>query len=300
MSDAGTPAQPPSQPLGGAFGALLSGARAVAKQPPAGAAAKRKSGGVGGGSVAHAAASKARRGDGGGSSFEACPLCGRDVHRALLAAHASDCRGAELPPAALPQPPAASATAAAPPRAAPDAKPPPAAQPDAAPAAPSAFAVMLASAAAERARAAPQLFCLTLLPSGAFEARWEAAPAGGGDNTAPSAWRELMEVRDKAAPGGVVRVLLATNVPSGGPLDQPPFRWPHAGEARCRLAAGPLKSAVQKSVRRGMAGQAVRCAAALSQLDESEALRRLCIIAVEDAIVPPDHLPLLTWLMGAC
>lgn len=299
MSDGGTPAAPPSQPLGGAFGALLSGARAVAKQPPAGAAAKRKSGGVGGGGASSAAASKARRGDGGGSSFETCPLCGRDVHRALLAAHASDCRGAEPPPAAPPSL-AASAAAAAPPRASVDAKPTPAAQPDAAPAAPSAFAVMLASAAAERARAAPQLFCLTLLPSGAFDARWEAAPGGGSDNTAPSAWRELVEVRDKAAPGGVVRVLLATNVPSGGPLDQPPFRWPHAGEARCRLAAGPLKSAVQKSVRRGLAGQAVRCAAALSQLDESEALRRLCIIAVEDAIVPPDYLPLLTWLMGAC
>jgi hypothetical protein len=330
MSDAGAEAALPvaadapqaaaaaAAPAASALGALLAGARAAAKQP-AGAAAgsKRKNssgGGGGGGSASGAAAAAAatrRRGSdapgGGGSSFEACPLCGRALHRALLAAHAQECAGAASPPPPAPPPP--------PPPLPPPLPPPPACTPvgsvgaSAAGAAPpaSAFAVLLASAA----RAAPSVFSLDLLPDGTFAAHWAApgschvssSASGSGSGVAP-AWRETVDVRDKGAPGGVVRVTLRTNVPSGGAADAPaPFRWPHAppppGEGAPHFAPGPLKSAVQKAVRRCAPGAAVRAAATLAALDAQEALRRLCVIAIEDAILPPEHLALMTWLMGA-
>jgi len=109
-------------------------------------------------------------------------------------------------------------------------------------------------------------------------------------------WRERLELRDKSAPGGKVPVLLCTSVPPDAA-----FAWgdPHVpGEGRCRLAAGPLKSCLQKAVRRGLAKQAVRATVALARLDANEALRRLCVIVIEDAMLSPA-LPLFTWLMAA-
>jgi hypothetical protein len=50
-----------------------------------------------------------------------------------------------------------------------------------------------------------------------------------------------------------------------------------------------LKSAIQKSVRRGDVDKAVRTAKSLIQLNEVDALRRLMIIPVEDCILPPDY-----------
>jgi len=50
-----------------------------------------------------------------------------------------------------------------------------------------------------------------------------------------------------------------------------------------------LKSAVQKSVRRGDVDKAVREAKSLIQLNEVDALRRLMIIPIEDCILPPDY-----------
>ena len=50
-----------------------------------------------------------------------------------------------------------------------------------------------------------------------------------------------------------------------------------------------LKSAIQKSVRRGNVDQAVRAAKSLIQLNEVDALRRLMIIPIEDCILPPDY-----------
>lgn len=50
-----------------------------------------------------------------------------------------------------------------------------------------------------------------------------------------------------------------------------------------------LKSAIQKSVRRGDVDKAVRTAKSLLTLSETDALRRLMIIPVEDCILPPDY-----------
>jgi hypothetical protein len=319
MSDAAAAADAPqappaAAPAASALGALLAGARAAAKQP-AGAApgGKRKNsaGGAGGTANANAAAATRRRasdapaagGAGGGSSFEPCPLCGRALHRALLAAHAGECLGAASPPPPAPPPP---------PLPPPPPPPPPPSQPAGTPvgsagaaaggASGNAFSVLLASAA----RATPSVFSLDLLPDGSFCARWSASgsshvSACASANGVAPAWRETVDVRDKAAAGGVVRVTLRTNVPSGA--EATAFRWPHAppppGEGAPHFAPGPLKSAVQKAVRRCAPAAAVRAAATLAALDSQEALRRLCVIAIEDAILPPDHLALLTWLMGA-
>lgn len=50
-----------------------------------------------------------------------------------------------------------------------------------------------------------------------------------------------------------------------------------------------LKSAIQKSVRRGDVDKAVRAAKSLITLSETDALRRLMIIPIEDGILPPDY-----------
>lgn len=50
-----------------------------------------------------------------------------------------------------------------------------------------------------------------------------------------------------------------------------------------------LKSAIQKSVRRGDVDKAVRAAKSLLLLNETDALRRLMIIPIEDCILPPDY-----------
>src|SRR5665213_2938784 len=50
-----------------------------------------------------------------------------------------------------------------------------------------------------------------------------------------------------------------------------------------------LKSAIQKSVRRGDVDKAVRAAKSLIQLNEVDALRRLMIIPIEDCILPLDY-----------
>ncbi len=50
-----------------------------------------------------------------------------------------------------------------------------------------------------------------------------------------------------------------------------------------------LKSAIQKSVRRGDVDKTVRCTKSLITLNETDALRRLMVIPVEDCILPPDY-----------
>ena len=61
-------------------------------------------------------------------------------------------------------------------------------------------------------------------------------------------------------------------------------------EAKALVPFSPslLKSAIQKSCRRGDVDKAVRAAKSLIQLNEVDALRRLMIIPIEDCILPPD------------
>lgn len=90
----------------------------------------------------------------------------------------------------------------------------------------------------------------------------------------------------------------ATPVPPPPPKQQqqpsqpPPPVFP-------RLAPSLLKSAMQKNVRLGRAASAVRVAAHLIlQGEAGELLRRLPIVALEDACLTPA-LPLAVWMMAA-
>ena len=64
------------------------------------------------------------------------------------------------------------------------------------------------------------------------------------------------------------------------------------------VSPGLVKSALQKSVRRGKIGAAARAAALLLAEHPAEALRRLVVVSVEDAALHPST-PLACWLMAA-
>ena len=78
----------------------------------------------------------------------------------------------------------------------------------------------------------------------------------------------------------------SAGIPRGAPIGKP------------RLAPSLVKSALQKCVRRGRVGGAHRTAALLLAEAPADALRRLLVIAVEDAAAHPDS-PLVAWLMCA-
>ena len=160
-----------------------------------------------------------------------------------------------------------------------------------------AFAVMLASAAELKSRADGGVFACDFV-DGRFQLSWLGSSADAATQQA-AAWREAVDVRDKSLPSGSVKVVLTSNLaPGPGPLVWP-VHPPEPGEGKSHMTPSQLKSAVQKNVRLGRPGPAVRCAAQLLALDASDGIRRLCVIAIEDAILPPEHMPLLTWLMAA-
>lgn len=68
-------------------------------------------------------------------------------------------------------------------------------------------------------------------------------------------------------------------------------------KAQVPFSPSLLKSAIQKSVRRGDVDRAVRAAKSLLTLNETDALRRLMVIPVEDAILPADYDKLAAMLM---
>jgi hypothetical protein len=263
-----------------AFAQLLNGARAGLKRPT-----KRKTSGPANDATVDKQ-SRMRRS--GGSSFETCPLCGSDIHRALLEAHASNCAGlgtASLPPNSTTPPSAPEHTVAA---------------ASTAQGTSNAFSVMLASAAELKTKSDGGVFaCDFDEKCSRFVCRWKATA------DAPiqqAAWREVVDIRDKSVPSGCVKVVVTSNMASYkgvAPVWQLVNAGPPPGEPRHNMTPSALKSAVQKCIRLGKAGAAVRCAAALLALDASDGIRRLAIIAIEDAILPPEHLPLLVWLMAA-
>ena len=106
-----------------------------------------------------------------------------------------------------------------------------------------------------------------------------------------------------------LRRLLGTRRPppprvdrGGGPAPPPPAALPPPPPQPPvfpRLAPSLLKSALQKNVRLGRAEPAVRVAAHLIRQGEAgELLRRLPVIALEDACLTPA-LPLAVWMMAA-
>ena len=70
-------------------------------------------------------------------------------------------------------------------------------------------------------------------------------------------------------------------------------------EVKAQVPFSPslLKSAIQKSARRGDVDKTVRLAKSLIFLNETDALRRLMIIPIEDCILPPDYDKLAAMLM---
>ena len=254
--------------MGDAFGVLMSAARP----------AKRH---------------KAEPRSSGESSFALCPLCSASFHPKLLPAHAESCSG---PPEAqakpLPTPNSRGAvvkTQLVSPATGIPVIPVKSSQPlEEKPTGPgSAFAVLLA------AQGADNLGCFYLrhdAATGLLSAHWQRAPP------AQPAWRCSLDVqggKDKAARRRGV-ITLAADLPSAyAAYAWPTHVWPTAP------TASVLKSAVQKNVRLCRPAAAVRAAAALLCVDASDGLRRLAVIAVEDAAADAHVFPILVWAMAA-
>ena len=102
------------------------------------------------------------------------------------------------------------------------------------------------------------------------------------------AWSSYVELRDLG-----LTVLVATDAKvraeDGPPCTYPPCSWSNVPQ---------LKSLVQKAVRRSKTALALTAFTHLLSLNEQEALRRLAIIAVEDAL-PLHGYATLVWLMMA-
>lgn len=125
---------------------------------------------------------------------------------------------------------------------------------------------------------------------------------GGPTCTGPGEFRQTVTLRGFSSGSNRVVHLQACHFRSinDAPLEE--LSWttspPHC--ASQRLSVSVLKSALQKNVRRGRAGPAVRAAVALSRRTSfSELVRRILVVCVEDAHVCLFHTPALTWLTAA-
>lgn len=202
----------------------------------------------------------------------------------------------------------------------------PAAEPagagDAVPASPAgspagnAFATMMQR---QRQLAQVQQFFLERCGDGEWKWHWwlkapggdasDANSKGGSGSTRPSShavWSASTAVSFSAT-GPKVNLKLMTNVP---PSEEAATEWgwgaaqpSNANEGRWHGggphgAAGPLKSALQKTVRLCRGHSAVRIALYLLKDNPIEVLRRLAVICLEDAVLPPAY-PALVWLMAA-
>jgi len=129
--------------------------------------------------------------------------------------------------------------------------------------------------------------------SGALRVLWHASSPPA----AALAWRQTMELqgaRDET-PRRRGTLTLASVLPSALIA----YSWPDPGPGTRGPSVGQLKSAVQKNVRLCRPAAAVRAACALLRADASEGLRRLAVIAAEDAALDSQHFPLLVWATAA-
>ena len=151
------------------------------------------------------------------------------------------------------------------------------------------------------------VFCAWLDARGAWRWTLERGTAPGpaaraeGFDDAAAAWSATAQFKERAADGKPCATTVRL-VTSAAPEDTAAAAalaatWAGGGE-RANLSPGVLKSAVQKAVRRGACGPARRCALALLHAQPAECLRRLAVIAVEDATAHPAT-PLLVWFMAA-
>ena len=100
-----------------------------------------------------------------------------------------------------------------------------------------------------------------------------------------------------------IDLILTTNVPSATTVIT------NHVKSTCKLPPSTLKSAIQKSIRRGETRRALKCSAELMRRSRHEKgggknqfldlVRRVIIIAIEDVVLHPD-LPVLAWIMAAC
>ena len=225
-----------------------------------------------------------------GSRFVSCPVCNRSVAFSLINDHLdAGCVGGTEPEST----PSSSAPAAAPPAAAPPAvaASSTAATPATAAAPPrggGAFAVMMGTAR----QAAKVLPCsLVRDGDGRLAVVWTAL---GADDVG---WSAECQLKNGTAHPTRVRLGASRAAVGGGEAADPFADQPDHG-----LSASLLKSALQKNVRRCRADAAVKCAWALLRLEGdgvSQLLRRLPVIAVEDALPPPRSFAILVWLMAA-
>ena len=283
-----------------------------------------------------ASAGATRRRAASGSSFGECPLCAKSFHPALLHAHVDECVGIpERPPPAPAETNETITNAEAETGAAetgrddpePRSSPPDAIATESAPrvsTSPSpsrddlspghdaprpssgagAFAALMR---AQRGATCKRVFSLWIADG---EWRWcvergvspgeEARSRGMG----PARWSCAVHLKEKTSDGQpcATTLTLVTDVApaSAAELSAVAAAARDRGEAgeTPRLSPGLIKSALQKSVRRGKSGAAGRAAALLLAENPAEALRRLVVVSVEDAALHPST-PLACWLMAA-
>jgi hypothetical protein len=236
-----------------------------------------------------------------GSRFERCPVCLKDVHRALLSTHAVSCDGAieTMSPARVSLSKADDAVV----------KDVVQTQQQQQQRTGNAFASMMA---AQRERERCRIFSLSFDDE---TGRWSC----GLTKTSPigdATWSSQVAVKEKLSSGMpcTTTLKLVTNISSesSGPKKEHSIRAAVAsarelaevrqgrvGE-REELKVSVIKSALQKNIRRGRAVAASRVAThmCLSQDSFVECVRRLVIISLEDGILHPE-ITILAWLMCA-
>lgn len=149
-----------------------------------------------------------------------------------------------------------------------------------APSAPSAFARMMADPSRATRR---ETFCLGRSPAGEWIWTWDVARKDSRDGA--YAWERSVVV---AYAGRPCNILLRSELPSG----------PAPASFKTGYTPSLLKSAIQKSVRRGHAEAACTAALALWRLSPVDLVRRILVIPIEDVCVHPA-LPVLAWLAMA-
>lgn len=238
-----------------------------------------------------------------GSRFERCPVCLKDVHRALLSTHAVSCDGAieTTSPARVSLSKADYAVVK-------DVVQTQQQQQQQQRTG-NAFASMMA---AQRERERCRIFSLSFDDE---TGRWSC----GLTKTSPigdATWSSQVAVKEKLSSGMpcTTTLKLVTNISSesSGPKKErliraavasarelAEVRQGRVGE-RDELKVSVIKSALQKNIRRGRAVAASRVAThmCLSQDSFVECVRRLVIISLEDGILHPE-ITILAWLMCA-
>eukprot|EP00964_Phaeocystis_antarctica_P070714 scaffold43083_cov61-Phaeocystis_antarctica.AAC.1 len=175
-------------------------------------------------------------------------------------------------------------------------------QPNAFSSQPNAFSTLMSGA-----RRAAKVVPWTLLRAEAGVG-WRAVLGSGGppDATGPIWWSCEMELRGGGGGAAQKLRLLAPPLKPAPPMS-PAVAPVRLAPAVLKPLLSLLKSGLQKNVRRCRVDEAVRCASALLSLadadgrrvGEAELLRRLPVIALEDALPEPATLPAATWLMAA-